>query len=75
MKTEPTAAPVAEEAKTGPRSPVVRFAKKFDYTWPASRAMTCYPAGFQGRVKAEVAEAAAAAGVLGEPVDEPAETK
>jgi phosphopantothenoylcysteine synthetase/decarboxylase len=67
------AATAEAESRTGSRSPIVRFGKDFDYTWP-SRAMTNYPAGFQGRVKAEVADAAQAAGVLVDPVDEPAET-
>lgn len=51
------------ESRTGPRSPTVKFAADFDYTWP-SRAMTSYKKGWQGRVKAEVAVAADAAGVL-----------
>lgn len=57
------AATAAAESRTGPSSPVVKFAKDFDYTWP-SRAMTAFKAGWSGRVKAEVAEAAKAAGVL-----------
>lgn len=67
-------ATVEAESRTGPRSPVVRFGEKFDYTWP-SRAMTSYKAGWQGRVKAEAAEAAEKAGVLVEPVDVGSETK
>ena len=62
------------ESRTGSRSPVVRFGANFDYTWP-SRAVTAYKAGWQGRVKAEVAAAAEAKGVLVEPVDAAAETK
>lgn len=77
-KVESTPAdPVATaeaESRTGSRSPVVRFARKFDYTWP-SRAVTAYPAGYQGRVKAEVAEAAEAAGVLETPLDDAADTQ
>lgn len=70
--TKPTPAPPAAtdpvataeaESRTGPRSPVVKFKANFDYTWP-SRAVTAYKAGWQGRVKAEVAEAAEKAGVL-----------
>lgn len=49
-------------------SQTVKFARKFNYTWK-SRAMTEFPAGWQGRVKAEVAEAARAAGVLVEPTE------
>jgi hypothetical protein len=56
-------ATAAAEARTGSTSPVVRFAKRFEYTWP-SRAVTDFPAGYEGRVKVEVAEAAKAAGVL-----------
>lgn len=67
-------ATAAAESQTGPRSPVVKFKQKFDYTWP-SRAMTSYKAGWQGRVKAEVATAAEKAGVLDTPVDGGAETK
>lgn len=57
------AATAAAESRTGPRSPEVKFARDFDYTWP-SRAMTAYKAGWSGRVKAEVAVAAEKAGVL-----------
>lgn len=67
-------ATAAAESRTGPRSPVVRFGRDFDYTWP-SRAVTAYKADWQGRVKVEVAEAAEKAGVLVEPVDDGAETK
>jgi len=35
----------------------VKFTRDFDYTWP-SRAVTRYPNNWEGRVKAEVAEAA-----------------
>lgn len=69
-----TVATAEAESRTGPRSPVVRFGEKFDYTWP-SRAMTSYKAGWQGRVKAEVAEAAKAKGVLVDPVDVGSKTK
>lgn len=62
------------ESRTGPRSPVVRFGADFDYTWP-SRAVTAFKAGWQGRVKAEVATAAEAKSVLVEPVDGDGETK
>lgn len=41
------------------------FKRKFDFTMP-SRAMVHYPEGFVGRVKAEVAEAALAAGAARE---------
>jgi len=68
------AATAEAEGRTGPRSPVVRFGADFDYTWP-SRAMTEYKAGYQGRVKVEVAEAAEKAGVLVATVDDDTETK
>lgn len=58
-----TAATAAAESNTGPRSPVVTFAADFDYTWP-SRAVTAYKKGYIGRVKAEVAKAAAEKGAL-----------
>lgn len=67
-------ATVEAESRTGPRSPIVRFARNFDYTWP-SRAVTAYKAGWQGRVKAEVAEAADKAGVLESPLDGGGDTK
>jgi phosphopantothenoylcysteine synthetase/decarboxylase len=85
-KPEPVATPVANEggadptataeaeSRTGPRSPVVRFGQNFDYTWP-SRAVTAYKAGWQGRVKAEVAKAAEDKGVLVEPLDAGGDTK
>lgn len=41
--------------------PLVKFLQKYDHTWP-SRAMTCYPAGYVGPVKREVARAAIEAG-------------
>jgi hypothetical protein len=40
----------------------VKFERDFNYTWPESRAMTRYRNNWEGRVKAEVAEAAVAAG-------------
>lgn len=43
----------------------VKFARNYDHTWP-NRAMTAYKAGFEGPVKAEVAERARALGVLDE---------
>lgn len=70
---DPTAT-VEAESRTGPRSPIVRFGEDFDYTWP-SRAMTAYKKNWQGRVKAEVAAAAEAKGVLVEPLDDGSETK
>lgn len=85
-KPAPAATPVANEggadvaataeaeSRTGPRSPVVRFKANFDYTWP-SRAVTAYRAGWQGRVKVEVAEAAEAANVLESPLDGGGDTK
>lgn len=41
----------------------VKFARNYDHTWP-NRAMTAYKAGFEGQVKAEVAERAGAVGAL-----------
>lgn len=85
-KPEPVSTPVANEgggdvvataeaeARTGPRSPVVRFGADFDYTWP-SRAVTAYKKNWQGRVKAEVAKAAEEKGVLVEPLDGGGDTK
>lgn len=43
--------------------PRVTFAEAYDHIWP-SRAMTRFPAGWSGPVKAEVAERAKALGVL-----------
>lgn len=43
----------------------VIFKKDYDHVWP-SRAVTAYKTGFKGRVKAEVAEAAIAAGAATE---------
>ena len=40
----------------------VKFNRNFDYTWPETRAVSAYPNNWEGRVKAEVAEAAVAAG-------------
>lgn len=62
------AATAAAEARTGPRSPIVKFKANFDYTWP-SRSVTAFKAGWQGRVKGEVAAAAEAAGVLESSID------
>jgi len=39
----------------------VRFTAKYDHTWP-SRAVSQYPAGFEGIVKREVADRAVALG-------------
>lgn len=44
-------------------SETVTFARNYDHTWP-SRSVTAYKAGWSGRVKGEVAEAARAAGAL-----------
>ena len=41
--------------------PNVRFTQGYNHTWP-SRAVTCFPAGYEGNVKREVAEAAIALG-------------
>jgi hypothetical protein len=41
----------------------VKFSSDYHHTWP-SRAMSSYPAGFEGVVKQEVADGAAAAGAL-----------
>ena len=43
--------------------PRVTFAARYDHVWP-SRAMTNYPAGWSGPVKAEVEERARRLGVL-----------
>lgn len=53
----------------------VKFTRNFDYTWP-NRSVTAYPNNYEGRVKAEVAEAAVAAGAARRTrlVTEPGET-
>lgn len=43
--------------------PKVKFRDTYHHTWP-SRAMSSFPAGWEGVVKQEVADAAAAAGAL-----------
>jgi hypothetical protein len=43
--------------------PKVKFRDDYHHTWP-SRAMSSYPAGWEGSVKQEVADAATAAGKL-----------
>ena len=49
----------------------VKFAKQYDHRWP-SRAVTKFPAGYEGTVKDEVAAGAVAAGALtGDPSDAP----
>lgn len=44
-------------------SETVKFARNYNHTWP-NRAVTAFKAGWSGRVKAEVAERARAAGAL-----------
>lgn len=56
----------------------VKFLAKYDHTWP-SRAVTAYPAGWEGTVKREVFERAKRQGKVealkgGETTDEPPET-
>lgn len=54
---------MSEKKKEAGGSRVVKFKTNYDYVWP-SRAMTAYKAGWSGRVKKEVADAAERAGVL-----------
>lgn len=57
--------------------PWLKFNKKYDHTWP-SRAMTCWPEGYVGFVKREVAERAiekGAAEIVDRPTGEPADTE